>query len=160
MAASPHLDLLLDDLAASQALARRVAAVARPGDTIALWGGLGAGKTAFARAFLRTRGVAEDVPSPTFTLVQVYELPAGEIWHADLYRLATPGEAAELGLEDALAAGAILLVEWPERWGAGLPADRLDVTLAPGEAEGRRHARLAGHGSWVQRLAALDGAHA
>lgn len=154
MAAPPRLDLPLDDLAATERLAGRVAAVARPGDTVALVGGLGAGKTTFARAFLRARGVREEVPSPTFTLVQVYELPGGDVWHADLYRLNAPQEAAELGLDDALAS-AILLIEWPDRLGAALPSDRLDVTLNMGDAEGRRHAILVAHGSWAARLSGL-----
>src|SRR6266704_6126905 len=86
----------LPDEAATAALAAGIAALARPGDVIALKGELGAGKTSFARAFIRARGGVEAVPSPTFTLVQVYELPGGPIWHIDLYRLRDPEEAWEL----------------------------------------------------------------
>src|SRR5438132_8708462 len=96
----------LPDEAATAALAARIAALARPGDVIALAGELGAGKTSFARAFIRARTgrdgeVAEEVPSPTFTLVQVYELADATIWHFDGYRLCDPEEAWELGIEDA-----------------------------------------------------------
>ena len=99
-------------------------------DVIALRGDLGAGKTVFARAFIRARTRPdEEVPSPTFTLVQVYE-PAGRadaaIWHFDLFRLATAEDALELGIEDAFG-GAISLIEWPERLGRLLPASRLDA---------------------------------
>lgn len=104
-----------EDLTA--ALARMLAATTRPGQTILLDGPVGAGKTHFARAFIRARqgDAAEDVPSPTFTLVQTYDDPQGtEIWHADLYRLTDPSELAELGLDEALT-DAICLIEWPDR---------------------------------------------
>lgn len=149
--ASAAIDL--PDEAATEALARRLAAVVRPGDVFALWGGLGAGKTAFARAFIRAAGdPAEEVPSPTFTLVQSYALPAGAAWHFDLYRLASPDEVWELGIEDAFAEG-IVLIEWPDRLGALLPPDRLDIHLDPGATEGARHVRLIGHGAQAARLA-------
>src|SRR5512147_2050849 len=113
----------LPDLAATEALARRLAAVARTGDVIALHGDLGAGKTTFARAFIQARAGAAgeaEVPSPTFTLVQIYDLPSGAIWHFDLYRLTAAGQVWELGFEEALAT-AITLIEWPERLAALLP---------------------------------------
>src|SRR5689334_8960174 len=94
----------LPDESATAMLAARTAGVARPADIIALKGELGAGKTAFARAFIRARGGADEVPSPTFTLVQVYDLDPTAIWHFDLYRLRAPEEAWELGIEDAFAA--------------------------------------------------------
>ncbi len=114
-------------------LAGDLAATVRGGDLIALWGDLGAGKTTFARSFIRARAAqagvqVDEVPSPTFTLVQTYELPGGAIWHFDLYRLATADEVWELGLEDALAGG-ISLIEWPERMGPLLPARRTDLSL-------------------------------
>jgi tRNA threonylcarbamoyladenosine biosynthesis protein TsaE len=145
--------LCLSDEAATEALARRLAAVVRPGDVIALWGGLGAGKTAFARAFVRAAGDPdEEVPSPTFTLVQTYLLAAGPAWHFDLYRLSSPDEAWELGIEDAFAGG-IVLIEWPDRLGPLLPADRLDVCFDPGATADSRLVRLAAHGRLAPRLA-------
>lgn len=142
----------LADVAATRALGARLAAAACVGDVIALWGDLGSGKTTLARGFLRALGHAEEVPSPTFTLVQVYELPRLTVWHFDLYRLARPAEAWELGLEEALADG-VSLIEWPERLGALLPADRLDVALSIAEGDTRR-AELTPRGAAVGRFAA------
>src|SRR5215217_6892747 len=119
----------LPDEAATAALAARIAALARPGDVIALRGELGAGKTSLARAFIRARGGAGEVPSPTFTLVQVYEFGDAAIWHFDGYRLRDPDEAWELGIEDAFRDG-ISLIEWPERLGPLLPPRRLEITLS------------------------------
>jgi len=141
--ATASLDLALPDLAATAALAARLAAVARPGDVVALHGTLGMGKTTFARAFIRRLADAEEeVPSPTFTLVQSYDTPAGVIWHFDLYRLDRPEDVWELGFEDALYDG-ITLVEWPERLGDALPARRLDLHLLPGPTPESRRALLA-----------------
>lgn len=121
----------------TEALGRRLAALSRPGDAILLEGPIGAGKSCLARAFIRARlGREEEVPSPTFTLVQVYEDKAGEIWHADLYRLTHPDEVWELGLDDAFTA-AICLVEWPDRLGQHVPPDALRIQLSA-EGEGRR----------------------
>jgi len=145
----------LPDEAATAALAARVAALARPGDVIALAGELGAGKTTFARAFIAARGGAEEVPSPTFTLVQVYELSGASVWHFDCYRLRDPEEAWELGIEDAFRDG-ISLIEWPERLGALLPARRLEITLLPGKSPGARRARLDRGSAWGARLADLN----
>jgi tRNA threonylcarbamoyladenosine biosynthesis protein TsaE len=145
----------LADEAATVALARRIAAVARAGDVIALAGDLGAGKTRFARAFVDAlTGAREEVPSPTFTLVQTYDSPAGQIWHFDLYRLSRPEEAEELGLEEALCEG-ISLIEWPDRVAILLPDERLDLHLAFGAQPTARTARLIGRGSWADRLTAL-----
>jgi len=95
----------LHDEAATRQLASNVARILRPGDVILLEGPIGAGKTFFARGVIQAiLGVAEDVPSPTFTLVQVYDGPRGDIWHCDLYRLTHPDEAIELGLEEAFEA--------------------------------------------------------
>jgi tRNA threonylcarbamoyladenosine biosynthesis protein TsaE len=144
----------LPDEAATAALTARLAAVARPGDVIALSGELGAGKTSLARAFIRARGGQGPVPSPTFTLVQLYELPSGPVWHFDFYRLKRPEEAWELGIEDAFAEG-ISLIEWPERAAAVLPADRLDIMLRQGPTEASRRAEIAGGPGWAARLAAI-----
>jgi tRNA threonylcarbamoyladenosine biosynthesis protein TsaE len=146
----------LADEAATAALGGLVAARARSGDVIALWGDLGAGKTVFARGFLRALGVEEEVPSPTFTLVQTYVTPPGTVYHFDLYRLEEAEEIWELGIEDALADG-ISLIEWPDRIGDVLPAERLDVTLAL--ADHGRAVRLVGHGGWrgrVRQIAEAD----
>lgn len=142
----------LPDETATAALAARLAACARPGDVIALRGELGVGKTSFARAFVRARGGAGEVPSPTFTLVQVYELPGGAVWHFDLYRLRDPEEAWELGIEDAFGDG-VSLIEWPERLGALLPARRLEIAFDFAAAPGARRAVLSGDADWASRLA-------
>lgn len=122
-----------------------LATLLRPGDTVLLEGPIGAGKTHLARALIQTRlGHAEDVPSPTFTLIQTYETPEAEIWHADLYRLTHPDEALELGLEAAFDT-AICLVEWPDRLGAQAPPDALRLTLRA-EGEGRQAVFTGGRG--------------
>lgn len=116
-----QLTLFLPDDAATNHLARQFAHHAYPGMVLLLEGGIGAGKTHFARAFIRERLGAEiDVPSPTYTLVQTYEDNAGDIWHADLYRLGHPDEVAELGLVSAFET-AICLIEWPDRLGNQIP---------------------------------------
>src|SRR5579884_1615816 len=138
----------LPDEAATTALAARLAEQARPGDVIALRGDLGSGKTTFARAFIRALGGGEEVPSPSFTLVQLYELAAATVWHFDLYRLRSPEEAWELGIEEAFAGG-IALIEWPERLGALLPERRLDDAARTDRGRclnGRRRGR--GGGRW------------
>jgi tRNA threonylcarbamoyladenosine biosynthesis protein TsaE len=148
----------LPDEAATAALAAGVAALARTGDVIALKGELGAGKTSFARAFIRARGGAEDVPSPTFTLVQTYELGDATVWHFDCYRLRHPEEAWELAIEDAFNEG-ISLIEWPELLGPLVPARRLEITLCPGPTPAARRAIIdagADPGAeWASRLAHL-----
>ena len=146
----------LPDPAATARLATRVAPLARIGDVVALRGPLGSGKTSFARAFIEARaGRPLEVPSPTFTLVQTYELPNGPVWHFDLYRLERPDDAIELGVDEAFAS-AISLIEWPERLGDLLPADRLDVWL-DFTGDGRR-ASLEAQGSWHARLADMAAA--
>ncbi|MFZ1413530.1 MAG: tRNA (adenosine(37)-N6)-threonylcarbamoyltransferase complex ATPase subunit type 1 TsaE [Defluviicoccus sp.] len=139
-AAEPYL-LHLADEAATAALARRIAVLCRAGDVLALEGDFGTGKTTFARAFVRARCTAtEEVPSPTFTLVQIYPAAAkGEapVYHFDLFRLQTGDEAVDLGIDDAFAEG-ISLIEWPERLGALLPPCRLDLAFRFGSTEGSR----------------------
>ena len=129
-----HTPIIADlpDEAATAALAARLADAIRPRDLIALSGPLGAGKTFLARALIRRLAGAEtEVPSPTFTLVQSYDSAAGTLWHFDLYRLRDPDEIWELGFEDALIDG-ILLIEWPERLAGLLPARRAILTAEGG----------------------------
>jgi tRNA threonylcarbamoyladenosine biosynthesis protein TsaE len=156
---SPRLTVRLADRAATERLGGRLADLARPGDVIALAGELGAGKTTLARGVIhalarRFGRTEEEVPSPTFTLVQSYDFPVATVHHFDLYRIARPEEAVELGIDEAFAAG-ISLIEWPERLGPLLPADRLDIEL---RADGARRSRLAairGRGSWEARAKGL-----
>ncbi len=119
--------------AATEALAAAIAAALRPGDIVALIGDLGAGKTTLARGLIAARAAAggapmPEVPSPTFTLVQTYELTGGTIWHFDLYRLERADDAVELGIEEAFIDG-ISLIEWPERLGALLPPSHIRIAL-------------------------------
>jgi tRNA threonylcarbamoyladenosine biosynthesis protein TsaE len=138
----------LPDETATAALAARL------GDVLALRGDLGTGKTAFARAFIHALGGSEEVPSPTFTLVQSYALKAATVWHFDLYRLQSPEEAWELGIEEAFSTG-VALIEWPERLGPLLPEHRLDITLAFGERAEARHAILSPGPGWAARLTGI-----
>jgi len=141
----------LSDIAATEALAADVAGRVRPGDAILLEGPLGAGKTTFARAFLRAAAddPALEVPSPSFTLVQSYETLRGTVHHFDLWRLDGPAALTELGWDDARAD--IVLVEWPDRLGPLRPADALTVALQQLPDDGRR-ALLSG---WADRIGAL-----
>ena len=149
----------LADLAATAALAARLGPMLRPGDVVALFGGLGAGKTTFARALIQglqaPLGCVEEVPSPTFSLVQHYQIGALDLWHFDLYRLSGPDETHELGMEEAFAEG-VSLIEWPERLQTRMPKDRLEIYFEfPADAgieEHRRRVRLAGHGEWAARM--------
>jgi tRNA threonylcarbamoyladenosine biosynthesis protein TsaE len=133
------LDLVQE--AATPAFARALAPELEAGDVILLSGPIGAGKTALCRAIIQLRlaeiDALEDVPSPTFTLVQSYDLGAVEIWHADLYRLTSPHEAIELGLEDAFES-AICLVEWPDRLGDLAPKTALNFELSYGAQDAAR----------------------
>jgi tRNA threonylcarbamoyladenosine biosynthesis protein TsaE len=147
----------LPDETATAVLAARVSALAQPADIIALKGDLGTGKTTFARAFIRARGnPEEEVPSPTFTLLQVYECDPAPIWHFDLYRLRSPEETWELGIEDAFSAG-ISLIEWPERLGPLLPERRLEIALAFGGRPDARQVSLDPGTGWQARLSAIVG---
>jgi tRNA threonylcarbamoyladenosine biosynthesis protein TsaE len=139
---------LLPDPAATANLAAAIAALARPGDAILLDGPLGAGKTTFARAFLRAAAgdPALEVPSPTFTLVQTYDTNLGRVHHYDLWRLDGPAALAELGWDEAC--DDIILVEWPERLGNRRPPAALTILLRLGEGI-QRHATLSG---WPDRL--------
>jgi tRNA threonylcarbamoyl adenosine modification protein YjeE len=138
---------------AMEALAAELSLLARPGQIILLRGALGAGKSVFARGFIRSlapAGAGFDIPSPTFTLVQTYDETRLPVAHADLYRLSSPAEADELGLED-LAKSHVLLIEWPERLAAPPGADVLDVHIAGSGTA--RQVRLTPHGNWLAALA-------
>jgi tRNA threonylcarbamoyl adenosine modification protein YjeE len=141
-------ELALPDLGATARLGAGIAGNLKTGDAVALWGDLGAGKTTLARAILRALGVTDDVPSPTFTLVQNYET-SPRIAHFDLYRLKSGREMEELGFEDALLEGAVL-VEWPERAPEALPPEALHVRLK--QENGTRTARLTGPARWGSLL--------
>ena len=150
----------LPDENATAALAAALAARTRQGDVIGLSGPLGSGKTTFARYFIAARMGAgprdrQEVPSPTFTLVETYQPAAGPaIWHFDLYRIETPEDAYELGIEDAFADG-IALVEWPERLGGLMPREHLKVAFAAGKNENARVATLLPSPAWAARVAEL-----
>lgn len=142
--------LPLPDLATTERLAARLAPLLRRGDALALKGELGAGKTAFARGLIRSLCIQqEDVPSPTFTLLQTYDAPHFAIYHFDLYRLENGTELRELGWDDALADG-VTIVEWPERAGSRLPATAL--TLHFDLKDGVRSLRIETNGDWAERL--------
>jgi len=130
---------LLDTPQTTAAFAQSLGEQLRAGDCVLLSGDVGAGKTHFARALIQSAlPVPEDVPSPTFTLVQVYELEGDtEIWHADLYRLSDPSEIEELGLVEAME-HQISLIEWPDRLASLRPKDALDITLAATDVEDQR----------------------
>ena len=139
----------LKDEAATQALGRAVAQALRAHEAVCLSGPLGAGKSTLARALIRALTTPqEEAPSPTFTLVQFYEGPRLKVAHFDLYRLSSPDEAYEIGLDEALEDGAAV-IEWPERLAGRLPPDRRDIEIAF-TGEGRR-ARITPHGAWEGR---------
>ncbi|MGA2791935.1 MAG: tRNA (adenosine(37)-N6)-threonylcarbamoyltransferase complex ATPase subunit type 1 TsaE [Roseiarcus sp.] len=150
----------LPNEAATGALAAQIAEWVKPGDLIALSGDLGAAKTTFARALIRqlTGDPRLEAPSPTFTLMQVYEAPAFPIVHADFYRIRQPDELLNLGWEEATE-GALTLVEWPEQASDFLKPDRLAIAFHLDLAQGPdyRRAVIQGHGAWAARLARLRG---
>jgi len=143
--------LILDGPDATDSLARAIAPRLRPSDVVGLVGGLGAGKSHFARSLILSRlneaGRDEEVPSPSFTLVQTYEAGGVDIWHADLYRLGSMDEIGELGLEDAFGR-AICIVEWADRLGSAAPSRMLTLTLDfDGDDDARRVATIEARGS-------------
>ncbi len=133
-------------------LAARLAKDLKAGDVVVLEGDLGAGKTSFARGLINALApVEEEVPSPTFTLVQVYDAQEPAIWHFDLYRIEKPEDIPELGWDEARRAG-VALVEWPERLGTLLPKDRLEISIEFGrDSENSRDVTLTPHGNWRAR---------
>jgi tRNA threonylcarbamoyladenosine biosynthesis protein TsaE len=143
--------MILPDEAATARLGASIAQVLQPGEAVCLAGPLGAGKSTLARALVRALTTpAEDVPSPSFTLVQFYEGPRLKVAHFDLYRLSSPDEAYEIGLDEALEDGAAV-IEWPERLEGRLPADRLDVEIGLSDMAQGRRVRLSPHGAWEGR---------
>ena len=135
---TPPLTLSCDSPEATHDIARRLAALLAQGDTVLLSGDVGAGKTHFARgAILSLLDQPEDIPSPTYTLVQTYEGRSGQIWHADLYRLTNISELEELGLDLAFQE-AICFVEWPDRLGPLMPDDALCIDLMVSKTEEAR----------------------
>lgn len=131
--------MILADLAATEAVGARLAALVRAGDVVTLAGPLGAGKTSVARGLLAALGLVGEAPSPSFAIVQPYDAPEVRlpVWHVDLYRLDDPAEVEELGLEDERGDG-LLLVEWPERAAAAAWPEALALTLAIGPDGARR----------------------
>ena len=153
--------VVLPDEGATRKLMMDVAGALKPGDTVTLSGDLGAGKTTFVRALIRYLAGDEtiEVPSPTFTLMQTYDLPQFPLLHADLYRLSGAAEMSELGFDD-FPEDAVIMMEWPDRAAGSLRPDRLDIafTLAPKLKLEFRHARVTGYGSFaprVERIAAV-----
>lgn len=145
--------LTLNGLADTEALGVAIAGGLRVGDTVALKGDLGAGKTTLARAILRGLCVAEDVPSPSFTLVQEYETPKLAVRHYDFYRLESAREIDELGIDDALDDGAVL-IEWPERAEDCIARDALRVSLSA-SSETMRQVRIEGPSRWADVFKAV-----
>lgn len=150
----------LDDLDATTRLGATLADVLKTGDVVYLDGPLGAGKTALARAILhakmRREGRMEDVPSPSFTLIQHYEFDDGDVWHTDLYRLNDVAEVEELGLFDAMETS-ICLIEWPDRLGDAGPRDVLKISFDVDPAADARILRFAGGEGWRGRLEPVFG---
>lgn len=143
---------------AMTAFGERLAEQLVPGDTVLLRGPIGAGKTHLARAVIQALlNKPEDIPSPTYTLIQIYDFPGGEIWHADLYRLADSSELVELGLDDAMER-AIVLVEWPDRLPPELiPNSALAISIKP-DGEERRLSIASGSKRWEAFLAGFPDA--
>lgn len=151
------LSLTVESPEATADIARAVAGRLAAGDVLLLDGPIGAGKTHFARALIRhlmeQSGAVEDVPSPTFTLVQTYELTPVEVWHADLYRLSDPTEVIELGLEEAFDT-AICLIEWPDRLFDLAPQGALWVRFSALDAENTRRLEFSSENAeWLDRIA-------
>ncbi|MDG1859575.1 MAG: tRNA (adenosine(37)-N6)-threonylcarbamoyltransferase complex ATPase subunit type 1 TsaE [Emcibacteraceae bacterium] len=152
-------EFYLEDLSASKALAAQLASLFEIGDIITFEGNLGTGKTEFCRAIIHSLGFDEDVPSPTFSLLQTYEPALDDqdtvsIWHLDLYRLEKPEDVFELGIEDGFDT-AVTLIEWPDKMEKHLPDGHLKIKLAMGEGDGQRKITFDGNDYWKIRLKGL-----
>lgn len=142
----------LPDLDSSAVLAREIAAKLRPGDVIALSGGLGAGKTTLARSIIAALGHAGEVPSPSFAIIELYDPPSVRLplIHADFYRLDDPSEAEEIGLDD-YREGAALLAEWPENAG-GFAHEPGCLSIVLESTENGRRAIVTPGRDWIERV--------
>lgn len=151
-----NITLNLNDEKATEKLAQTIASYAKIGDVIYLKGTLGMGKSSFARAFIRSLSHDKnlDVPSPTFTLAQTYMDLTTPVWHLDLYRLNSPHEIEEIGIDEALSS-AVSLIEWPERLGRLSFPNTLTITLEPGDTSNERRALLCPDITWKDRLKGL-----
>lgn len=140
---------------ATQRLAAWLATKLKPGDVLCLYGDLGVGKTTFVQGLARELGVSRPITSPTFTLVQEYPEARPSLYHLDVYRLAGGHDLANLGFDDYLAAGGVVVIEWADRVADALPAERLDITLGDAEEETARVATITGRGAcWTDVRAA------
>jgi len=154
-------EIILTDMAATTSFARRFGPFLKTGDVVALDGALGAGKTALCRALIQGLGCQEDVPSPTFNLVQIYVPPGDDgmgplIWHLDLYRLESPEDVFELGIEEAFDT-AVTLIEWPSKMAPYLPAGYLTLRLDIATDGVTRKMSLIGGPEWQRRLKDIMG---
>lgn len=150
----------LHNIETSRKLAQKLSLLLKTGDIITFVGELGTGKTEFCRAIIHGLGYLEDVPSPTFSLVQTYEpalddLKTLSVWHIDLYRLDQPEDVIELGIEDAFDDG-VTLIEWPQRMGRYLPQEHLQISLSMGEKQDMRKIAFIGDQYWAIRLKDLN----
>ena len=147
------IELFLADEEATMALGRHLATALPEGLVAFLYGDLGAGKTTFARAFLQALGVGERVKSPTYSLVEGYDIGERQAFHLDLYRIADPGELEWLGLDSLAEPGAVVLVEWPERGAGALPP--VDLALSFRHERSGRAVRLAAKSPLGERVVAF-----
>ena len=154
------LQINIIDMAATRDFAGQLAKLLKPGDVVLLEGDLGAGKSALARAIIQSlpdkngQISQEEVPSPTFTIVQIYERLVSDIWHFDLYRVSDPEELYEIGIEEAFS-DQISLIEWPDRLGHLTPVNFLKITIEFGAEEEARNLVLTGSRDWIGRLSSL-----
>ena len=132
-------------------VASRIQDILNVGDVLSLKGDLGAGKTFFAKALLKSMGHEGEVPSPTFSLVQVYDNTRLPVWHFDLYRLKIEEEVYELGIEEAFATS-ISVIEWAEKASHAMPAETLEIQIDFAEDENKRHITITGNDAWDKRL--------